>query len=204
MAKETSIVRFRVPFVLASQSPRRRFLLERLGVPLTVDPSGAPEVIVQGKEPAGQVEQFARDKACDVATRHPEALVLGADTVVVLDGRILGKPRDADHARSMLRSLAGRRHLVYTGIALVHRASQRVHTSHARTRVTFAALSDSEIQRYVKGGSPMDKAGAYGIQDDAGSLFIEHIEGDYYNVVGLPLRTLYVSLVTEFGDLLER
>ncbi|MFT4603972.1 MAG: septum formation protein [Rhodothermales bacterium] len=170
---------------------------------MTIEPSFAPEVIVQGVEPAGQVEQLARDKATDVAKRHPEALVLGADTVVVLDGRILGKPNDEDHARSMLRTLSGRSHVVYTGIALVHSASGRVHSRHACTQVTFAALSDSEIRRYVEGGSPMDKAGAYGIQDDAGSLFIERIDGDYYNVVGLPLRTLYVSLVTEFADLLE-
>lgn len=203
MPNETSLVRFRVPFVLASQSPRRRFLLERLGVRMTVDPSNAPEVIVQGQAPEGQVEQLARDKAEDVAHRHADALVLGADTVVVLDGHILGKPADEEDACTMLRSLAGRSHHVYTGIALVHRASGRSHSAHARTRVTFGELSDSEIRRYVDGGSPMDKAGAYGIQDDAGSLFIDRIEGDYYNVVGLPLRTLYVSLVAEFADLLD-
>jgi septum formation protein len=171
---------------------------------MTIEPSHAPEVIVQGEEPAGQVEQLARDKACDVARRHPASLVLGADTVVVLDGTILGKPKDPEEARSMLRSLAGRQHQVYTGIALVHEASGRIQATHTCTHVTFATLTDSEIQRYVEGGSPMDKAGAYGIQDDAGSLFIEHIDGDYYNVVGLPLRTLYVTLVREFSDLLER
>ena len=204
MSKETSLVQFRVPFVLASRSPRRRFLLERLGVPLVIDPSDAPEEITQGQEPAGQVERLARDKAVDVAERHEKALVLGADTVVVLDDHILGKPTDEAHARDMLRSLAGREHQVYTGIALVHRPSGRIYTASTQTRVTFASLSDSEIRRYVAGGSPMDKAGAYGIQDDAGSLFIDHIQGDYYNVVGLPLRTLYLSLVTEFADLLVR
>lgn len=195
------MLHFNVPLVLASRSPRRRFLLERLGLTPEVWPSEAEEIIYPGVAPAQQVERLALDKAVDVATFFPEGLVLGADTVVVVDGNILGKPESENQAQAMLRALSGRTHTVYTGIALAHRPSSRIRTAHAATAVTFGDLSEMEIARYVAGGSPMDKAGAYGIQDDAGALFVERIDGDYYNVVGLPLRTLYLMLVAEFSDL---
>jgi septum formation protein len=127
--------------------------------------------------------------------------VLGADTVVVLDGIVLGKPKDEADARSMLAELSGQTHIVYTGMALEHARSGR-HISHAsQTRVRMDVLSPAEIAEYVAGGSPMDKAGAYGIQDDRGALFVAGIEGDYYTVMGLPLNALYRILLRDFTDL---
>ena len=165
-------------------------------------PSRIEEIPPEGASPEETVEALARDKAHAVAASRRDALVLGSDTIVVLDGEVLGKPADAAEARTMLERLAGRSHFVYTGVALVHAASERAASRSTRTRVTFAPISREEIALYVAGGSPMDKAGAYGIQDDAGALFVESIEGDYYNVVGLPLRTLYVLLKHSFPDLL--
>ncbi|MBO6576210.1 MAG: septum formation protein Maf [Rhodothermales bacterium] len=193
-------LRFHVPVILASGSPRRKALLERLGVPLTVIPSGAPEHILPGESPSSMVARLALDKVREVASSHPESLVIGADTVVVLGDEVLGKPSDPAEARAMLRRLSGCTHAVYTGIAASF--EDRESADYTRTAVTFGELSDAEIARYVDGGSPMDKAGAYGIQDDAGSLFVERIDGDYYNVVGLPLRSLYRLLASKFSDLL--
>ena len=192
-----STLRLSVPLVLASASPRRRQLLARLGLDFDVVPSDADETWPEGVAPGPAVEDLARRKAQTIARDRPEALVLGADTVVVLDGDVLGKPHDEAHARATLARLSGRTHEVFTGIALA-RADQTV-TAHERTRVTFADLAPEEIAAYVATGSPMDKAGAYGIQDDLGSLFVAGIEGDYFNVVGLPLHRLYKSLRAEFG-----
>jgi septum formation protein len=205
------MLHLRAPLVLASQSPRRRDLLAALGLPFCVQPSGADEVWPDGEAPGPAVETLARQKAEAVAEGRPEALTLGADTVVVLhegppdaspDAEVLGKPRTEDEARSMLARLGGRSHHVYSGIALVHPPSRRVVTAHERTEVTFAPLTDAEIAAYVATGSPMDKAGAYGIQDDAGALFVSGVAGDYYNVVGLPLHRLYRTLRDHFSDLL--
>src|SRR5690606_25523373 len=192
----------RVPFVLASRSPRRRALLERLGLPFDVRPSPSGEAWPAGMGPAEAVAQIALEKAEAVAEAAPEALTLGADTVVVLDGAVLGKPADPGEARAMLRRLSGATHTVYTGLALVHPASGRRVTALEATAVTFAPLTDAEVARYVATGAPLDKAGAYGIQDDHGALFVARIEGDYYNVVGLPLHRLYRTLRDHFADLL--
>ena len=187
----------RVPFVLASASPRRRDLLARLGLHANVRPTDTDETW-PGGAPGAAVEAIALRKAR--AVRAPGALVLGADTVVVLNGDVLGKPPTPDAARATLRRLSGRTHTVYTGLALVH--DGRTATDHRATRVTFADLSDAEIAAYVATGSPLDKAGAYGIQDDAGALFVEAVDGDYPTVVGLPLRAFYAALRTHFPDLL--
>jgi len=195
-------MRFTCPFILASASPRRETLLSRLGMPFLVDPSQVDEHHDEGLTPDGLVRRLALEKASEVARRHPAALVLGADTVVVLDGRVLGKPSGDAEAASMLRRLSGRTHEVFSGIALVHPPSGRHLVAHSVTEVTFASLSDREIERYVATGSPLDKAGAYGIQDDAGAWYIEGIRGDYYTVVGLPLRRLYQLVTEEFTDLL--
>ncbi|HYE59386.1 MAG TPA: Maf family protein [Rhodothermales bacterium] len=191
-----------VPLVLASASPRRHALLRLLGVPFTVSPSEIPEVHVPGTEPSALVQHLALEKALAVAHRVPEALVLGADTVVVHDGDVLGKPKDEAEAKSMLTRLSGEAHCVYTGLALVHLPTTRRLVVHETTDVFFAEMSAAEIEDYVATGSPMDKAGAYGIQDDRGALFIRRIEGDYYNVVGLPLHLLYRTLRTHFPDLM--
>ena len=197
-----SVLDLRVPLVLASASPRRRELLARLGLVFEVVPSPAEEVWPDGLPPAEAVERVASEKARAVAALRPDALTLAADTVVVLGGDVLGKPAGPEAARQMLRRLSGATHTVYTGLALHHPASARAHATHEATAVTFAPLSEGEIARYVAGGSPLDKAGAYGIQDDHGALFVARIEGDYPNVVGLPLHRLYRTLRADFADLL--
>ena len=193
----------RVPFVLASSSPRRRRLLQGIGLAFEVDVSDVDEEVDVGLTPEALVQHLAQKKAAAVAARHPEALTLGADTVVVLEGDVLGKPADADEARAMLRRLGGATHRVFTGLALLHPASGRCRTAYEETRVTFGPLTEREIERYVASGSPMDKAGGYGIQDDHGALFVARIDGDYYNVVGLPLHRLYRLLRNEFTDLVD-
>lgn len=190
-----------VPFLLASASPRRQQLLERIGFTFEVIPSDVEERVPHGKAPSYVVQHLAELKAETVAGPRPEALTLGADTVVVLEEEILGKPADEEEARLMLRRLSGRTHTVLTGLALLHPASGRRMTAYESTRVTFAELEDAEIEAYVRTGSPLDKAGAYGIQDDRGALYVTRIDGDYYNVVGLPLHRLYTLLRKEFGDL---
>jgi septum formation protein len=196
------LLALRVPLVLASRSPRRQALLERLGLSFEVRPSPAEEVWPDGLAPAEGAERLAHEKAEPVAAEAPDALTLGADTVVVLGGAVLGKPANPDEARAMLRRLSGATHTVYTGIALLHPSSGRAVTAHEATAVTFAPLTEDEVARYVATGSPLDKAGAYGIQDDHGALFVARIEGDYYNVVGLPLHRLYRVLRADFADLL--
>ena len=191
-----------VPLVLASASPRRRALLHSLGLAPLVRPTHADETWPHGAPPAEGVERLAERKAeaAEARVGDADALVIAADTIVVLDGDILGKPdSDAEAART-LRRLSGRAHTVYTGFAL--RYGARTVCDHRATRVVFSALSDREIDRYVATGSPRDKAGAYGIQDDLGALLVERIEGDYTNVVGLPLRAVYETLRDPFAGLL--
>ncbi|MEM1127217.1 MAG: Maf family protein [Bacteroidota bacterium] len=195
-------MRFACPFILASGSPRRRQLLERLGVTFEVEVSHVDETTDAEQPPADLVEHLALRKATAVAQGHPEALTLGADTVVVLDDEVLGKPATPQEARTMLHRLSGQTHTVYTGLGLVHPASARRVSVHEATEVTFAALTSHEIDHYVASGAPMDKAGSYGIQDDRGALFVVGIAGDYYNVVGLPLHRLYRTLQTDFADVL--
>ncbi len=192
-----------VPLVLASRSPRRSELLRRLDIPFSVVPSSFEEIWPESEIPGEAVEALARQKAESVGLQFPDALTLGADTVVVFEDDVLGKPRTEIEASEMLSRLSGMIHTVYTGLALVHPSSGRVVTGHEVTRVTFSSLSMEEISRYVASGSPMDKAGAYGIQDDYGALFVSRIDGDYYNVVGLPLHRLYRMLTTQFANLID-
>ncbi|MCH5332758.1 MAG: septum formation protein Maf [Agathobacter sp.] len=195
--------------ILASASPRRRELLEQVGIEFEVCPAQGEEVIT-GTKPWAVVEELSRQKAEEVAAsmlmyqeEHPDLvtpedlLVIGADTVVALDERILGKPKDEAEAVSMLTMLAGRTHSVYTGVALVFiDKSGRTgeHVFHEKTDVAVYAMTDEEIARYVAGGEPMDKAGAYGIQG-AFAIYVREIRGDYNNVVGLPVARLYQELM---------
>ena len=184
--------------VLASTSPRRRELLGLLGLPFEVVASGYDEDLLSpgGLIPSDYVTQLARGKASEVAGRlDQDALVIGADTTVVLDGAYLNKPTDAADARRMLRTLSGRTHEVYTGLCLIGGAE--VQTDFAVTEVTFDTLTDDIIAAYVTTGEPLDKAGAYGIQGKALS-FIPSISGDYFNVVGLPLFLLS-KMLSKFG-----
>ncbi|MEZ4701692.1 MAG: Maf family protein [Rhodothermales bacterium] len=195
-------MQFRCPFVLASTSPRRKHLLEQLGLAFERCAPEVDESFDPALAPPAIVEDLAGRKADAVAHRFPDALVLSADTIVVLDGDVLNKPASSEEAASMLRRLSGRTHEVYTGIALAQAATSRRVTAHEATRVTFAPLNDREIAAYVATGSPLDKAGAYGIQDDRGALFVARIEGDYYNVVGLPLHRVYTVAKASFSDLM--
>ena len=188
--------------VLASKSPRRKKLLEQIGLDFTVHVSPVDERVSRTVDPSETVQRLATEKAEAVAVHYPESITLGADTIVVLDGEILGKPEGPAEAFEMLRRLSGKTHTVFTGIALIHEQSNRRVSAFEATYVTFADLDDYEIAWYVATGSPMDKAGAYGIQDDRGALFISRIEGDYYNVVGLPLHRMYRILQEDFNDLL--
>jgi len=173
--------------ILASASPRRRELLGTLGADFTVEPAQGEETTPHCGSADGIVTALAEAKAAEVAAKHPDALVIGADTVVALDGRILGKPKDEADAASMLRLLSGRSHTVCTGLCLIRGGTRLTHAE--TTAVHFRSLTDAEIAAYVATGEPMDKAGAYAIQGLA-SLFITGIEGDYFNVVGLPLCAL--------------
>jgi septum formation protein len=178
------------PLILASSSPRRSEILTAVGWPFETHPAGVDETRLAGEGPEAFVTRLAREKAEAVARTRLFGLVLGADTTVLVDGEILEKPRDADDARRMLRSLSGRWHEVLTGVALVRAETGRVSVGLERTRVRFAETSDEEIDWHVLTGDVLDKAGAYAIQGRA-ALFIEAIDGDYWNVVGLPVRLVY-------------
>ena len=176
--------------VLASQSPRRRELLANAGFDFAVRVRPVEEVRAPGEEPASYARRLARAKA-EAVWQGADEIVLGADTIVVLGGRVLEKPGDAAEAGAMLRSLAGGDHMVITGICLRHQRGAVV--DHASTLVRFVAMTDAEIGAYVASGEPMDKAGAYGIQGLA-SKFVERIEGCYFNVMGLPVSLVYRHL----------
>lgn len=176
--------------ILASSSPRRADLLKTLGVSFELIPSNINERPHQDEAPADYIIRLARAKVIDAARKRDSGLVIGADTIVVLDGRILGKPRDEDEAISMLKQLSGRWHAVMTGLALYDAATRREVADYDKTLVRFAQLTDKEIEWYVKTGEPMDKAGSYAIQE-RGAIFVEEIAGNYHNVVGLPVTLLY-------------
>ena len=182
------------PFILASRSPRRLALLSQIGLSVRVVVSDVPEDMDPALEPEANAESLARLKALHVARDIPEGIVLGADTIVVIDHHVLGKPVDEADAARMLQILSGRTHTVYTGFALVERPAAGSDSGVEATRVTFRRLPLEEIASYIRGGSPMDKAGAYGIQDDYGAVFVTRIEGCYYNVVGLPLARVYEEM----------
>ncbi len=183
--------------ILASASPRRRELLGYFGLPFQVIPAAGPEVPPAQADADKTVFSLSLQKAVQVAESYPDALVIGADTVVEIDGVILGKPHDEADAKRMLRLLSGREHRVYTGVSLVRRSASYSSTRTAMTRVFFREMTDAEIGAYVATGEPMDKAGAYGYQGRAG-MYVERIEGDFFNVVGLPL-CLLGEMLSEAG-----
>lgn len=199
--------------VLASASPRRQELLRNAGIVFTVEPTNIPE-IPQPNESARQVaERLAREKALAISQKHPHQHILGADTVVVANGHILGKPQDSADAARMLRLLSGRSHQVITGVCLVSPIANVISHSPAAdlavedtrseaTLVTMSVLSEDDVRFYISTGEPMDKAGAYAIQGIA-SRWIPRIEGDYSNVVGLPVALVY-RMLCEHGCCLEK
>jgi len=181
--------------VLASASPRRQELLRNAGIPFAVQPAHIPEDPLPGEGARECAERLAREKAMAIAAKRPANAVLGADTVVVVDGQILGKPADAADAARMLRMLSGRQHQVITGVCLV--ASGQCLVASEATTVSMSGIADQEIAAYIASGEPMDKAGAYAIQGIA-SRWIPRIEGDYTNVVGLPVA-LVCRMLREKG-----
>ena len=190
--------------ILASGSPRRRELLEQAGFEFKVEVSNADENVIE-ESPEQMVEELAARKAEAVVRLHNKkedtCLVIGADTIVVLDGKILGKPSDGEDAKAMLTSLAGRTHQVYTGVALFwikEGVIEKKKTFHECTDVTMVSMTEQEIADYVASDDPMDKAGAYGIQGPA-AVFISGIRGDYYNVVGLPISRVYHEILVCTG-----
>ncbi len=184
--------------ILASGSPRRKQILEQIGLTFKVFPSDVEEIIEPQEDICRLVEQLALMKAEDVARKViPGSLVIGADTVVASERGILGKPVNEEEAFDMLNLLSGRTHTVLTGIAVVDILHNKKLVSHEKTEVIFRPVSEREIWAYINTGEPMDKAGAYGIQGK-GALFVERINGCYFNVVGLPVSRLY-AVLREFG-----
>lgn len=191
--------------VLASASPRRRELLEQIGIKFDIVVSNEPEdEIDKSLSPENYTSELALMKACNVAkkltgTKRKDSLIIAADTVVYSDGKILGKPKDSDDAFRILKSLSGKAHEVYTGICVMRLTDGYATSKSIKTTVKFKELTDKTIKAYIKTGEPADKAGAYGIQG-RGAVLVEEIYGDYFNVVGLPLSALYDVLISEFGD----
>jgi septum formation protein len=177
--------------ILASQSPRRRELLTLVGIPHEVIPADVDESVLDGEAPATYVERLARAKARALAERLPDAVIIGADTTVVLDDELLAKPEDAADAARMLRKLSGRTHTVLTAVAVA--LGDRLVSAVESVEVTFRPLTGDQIHDYVATGEPMDKAGAYGIQG-YGAVIVERIHGDYFAVMGLALGRLVVLL----------
>jgi septum formation protein len=180
--------------ILASQSPRRRELLTLIGIAYEVRPADIDETLLAGETPVGHVERLAREKAAAL-TVDDGVVTIGSDTIVVVDGDVLGKPRDRAHAAEMLRRLSGREHVVMTGVAV--RWGERLASGVEHVGVRFRPLNDAEIERYIDTGEPLDKAGAYGIQG-YGATIVERVDGDYFAVMGLALGRL-IGLCREIG-----
>lgn len=193
--KIQSLLRINIPIILASQSPRRKKLLEILGLEFTIQPSEINEDILPGELPIEHSIRIAKEKGLKIASKYTDkVLIISADTIVVIDNQILSKPKDNLEASIFLKLLSGRSHYVFTTFFIYETISNKstIHTE--KTEVYFRKLDEAEINAYISTGSPLDKAGAYGIQDDFGAVFVEKIVGCYYNVVGLPLQSLYKSL----------
>ena len=184
--------------ILASSSPRRRELLSMIGLDYRIETSGDEEVQPHGLLPAEFVKTLAVQKARPVAEANPNDCVIGADTIVYLEGDILGKPHTPEVAKAYLTRMQGKSHVVYTGVAVCKGGAFDVR--HCETTVTFAPMTQREIESYVATGEPLDKAGAYGVQGPGG-IFVERIDGNYFNVIGMPLPLLYKMLV-DAGEIL--
>ena len=176
--------------ILASASPRRKNLLNQIGIEFSIIPSNINEDFKLALPPEAFTEHWARVKALNVSKNHPGSLIIGADTVVVLDGQILGKPKDENDSKDMLLKLSGKTHEVITGVSLIHIDSKIDITFNERTYVSIKTLTISDILQYIRIYEPFDKAGSYGIQDGF-SVHIDKINGCYYNVMGLPISKFY-------------
>ncbi len=184
-----------LPIYLASKSPRRRKLLSQLGLKFKSFSVDLHEEVFDGEHPVKTVKRLALHKSEEAQKKVKNGIIITADTIVVIDKNIIGKPNNKKDAARILKNLSGRSHSVFTGFAIHNTSTNRTIVDYQRTTVTFRNLSSKEIQQYIASGSPMDKAGAYGIQDDFGAVFVSKINGCYYNVVGLPLSKLYDRIV---------
>lgn len=180
---------------LASKSPRRRKLLKQIGLNFKSFSVDLHEEIFDGEHPVTTVKRLSQHKLEEAQKSVKNAIIITADTIVVLDKEIIGKPKNEKDAAKILSKLSGRTHQVYTGFAILNQKTKKKIVAYERTYVSFRKLSKKEILDYINTGSPMDKAGAYGIQDDFGAVFVEKINGCYYNVVGLPIQKLYAQLI---------
>ena len=180
---------------LASKSPRRRKLLKQLNINFKSFSVDVNENIGKTEKPAHIVKRLANKKLLKAKEKVKNGIIITADTIVVLDGKVIGKPANTKNAKTILKKLSGRVHKVYTGFSVWNSDKNIIITDYEKTIVEFRNLFDREIDDYIYGGSPMDKAGAYGIQDDIGAVFIKKINGCYYNVVGLPLTKIYQALI---------
>jgi len=183
------------PIYLASSSPRRKKLLGQLNISFDTIKVDIDESIKRGEPPVKAVKRLSLEKMIEAKKRIQKGIIITADTVVVLDKKIIGKPVNKKDAEKILRNLSGETHIVYTGFCISNVEKNIVITDYEKTLVTFRELNLKEIKDYIETGSPMDKAGAYGIQDDFGAVFIKKINGCYYNVVGLPLTKVYTTLL---------
>jgi septum formation protein len=181
------------PFILASASPRRQELLRSVGLKFKTIPAHVNEKYRTGESPRQHVKRLAKDKALVIAGKYPEAWVLGADTIVVIDGFILGKPKNKVQARKMLRMLSGREHKVFTGFTIAHAAAEVYQTKVIQSAVRFKTISPAEMEWYIACDEPYDKAGGYAVQGK-GASFIQSIRGSYTNVIGLPLCEVFETL----------
>jgi septum formation protein len=183
--------------ILASNSPRRKDLLKQIGLEFEIDPSNYQEDMTLKMEPRKLAEHLSLGKSEEVAKRHKDAIIISADTIIVIGGEIFGKPKTESRARYMLEKLSGNVHSVITGFTIIDTATNKKITKSVETKVYFRRISGEEIDAYIGTGEPLDKGGSYAIQGIA-ALFVEKIEGDYFNVVGLPIAVL-ASELKDFG-----
>jgi len=188
------MIKTNLPIYLASKSPRRRKLLKQLGINFKAFSVNSIEDFLDGEHPIDCVKRLAVEKMDLAKTRVNNSIIITADTIVVLRSKVIGKPKSKTDAIKILALLGGKMHAVYTGSCVLNQKTNKPILDYERTEVEFRPLKKDEIIDYVDGGSPMDKAGAYGIQDDFGAVFVKRINGCYYNVVGLPLTKLYNAL----------
>jgi len=189
------MINFDLPVYLASKSPRRRKLLKQLNIDFRSLDFEFEESVSDGEHPVTMVKRLALEKLNIAKKKISNGIIITADTIVVFNHEILGKPKNKKDAGIMLNLLSNNTHIVYTGFAVFNSKKNKTVAGYEKTFVKFRKLDRKEIQNYISTGSPMDKAGAYGIQDDFGAVFVEKITGCYYNVVGLPLTKLYKSLI---------
>lgn len=183
-----------IPIYLASKSPRRKKLLNQLGIKFKSFDVDLNEIFIKNETPIKTVKRLALEKLLGAEKVKSNGIIITADTIVVLNNEIIGKPKNEKDAKIILKKLSNNKHFVYTGFAVKNCITKKLVVSYEKTEVTFRSLTPKEIDEYVKTGSPMDKAGAYGIQDDFGAVFVSKINGCYYNVVGLPLSKLYPAI----------